>query len=199
MQSLAAENAAPKAKRRKLDHLSETTVVKDNEKNGQNELDIAEDVDRVDEAEEGPETATDGFLEGDEAEEAEDASDPFESHFANPNDNVLARRLKSVQLNQWSTQKLLLPKVGRALINIPQDEDTSKKSPSSISGPGQLNLKQKLADIAQKLRPSFNDLEIAIAPLIFNYQDVLYCQRSPANSENLRRLTCLHAVNHVFK
>ena len=197
MQSLAAENSAPKAKRRKLDHAPDPELAKEDENDDQDELKNAEDADRVEEAEEGPETATDGLLEDDADEE--DSLDPFESHFASPDDNVLARRLKALQLNQWSTQKTVIPKLGKVMINIPLDADVKPPTIASISGPAQLKLKQKLADAAKKLRPAFDHLEMSFAPLLFGYQDLLYCERTPVNSESLRRLTCLHAVNHVFK
>ncbi|MBW1279549.1 hypothetical protein, partial [Escherichia coli] len=71
------------------------------------------------EVEEGPETATDGPVEDDEPE---DSSDPFEAHFANPDDNLLAQRLKSVQRGQWSTQKIVLPNIGKSIFSIPQSE-----------------------------------------------------------------------------
>lgn len=191
MQSLAAESA-PQPKRRKLEHIEEAKEL------DQVEEDLEDDVDGAEEEEDGPETAIDGLLEDDD--EPEDSSDPFEAHFADPDDNILARRLKSVQSNQWSTRKTVLPSVGKAVIKLPEDDGyTTDTALPNISGPGELKLKQKLTVVISKQRPAFDELEKSIAPLIFNYQDVLYCERTPASGESLRRLTCLHAVNHVFK
>ena len=39
----------------------------------------------------------------------------------------------------------------------------------------------------------------SIASRIFNYQDLLFCDRTPPNASELRSLTCLHAINHIFK
>lgn len=187
MQSLASESA-PQAKRRKLEH---------KESNTEDDAD-EEAADNVEEEEEGPETATDGLLENDD--EPEDASDPFEAHFANPDDNVLSRRLKSIQENQWSTRKSLLSKIGKAVVTLPEDnEDKAAAGLPTVSGPGELKLKQKLAGVMVKQRPSFDALEKSIASFIFTYQDILYCERTPASAESLRRLACLHVVNHVFK
>lgn len=35
--------------------------------------------------------------------------------------------------------------------------------------------------------------------MIFGYQDVLFSERTPKNADDLRTLTSLHALNHVFK
>lgn len=192
MQSIAAE-VGPQAKRRKLQHDSES---KARETEGNREVAIEESDPQ--ELEEGPETATDGLIAEDE-EEVEDSSDPFEAHFADPDENVLAQRLKSIQKGQWHTQKTALPNVGKAIFSIPQSDGLDDVTPVLAPGPEALKLKQKLVGIITKQKPSFDDLEKSVAPLLFGYQDVLYCERNPANAESLRRLSCLHAVNHVFK
>lgn len=193
MQSFTVESA-PQAKRRKLNQAPNEVEFQEDE-----DFNDAADADEVEEAEEGPETATDGLLEvGDEKEDLEDASDPFEAHFADPDDNLLAQRLKSLQDNHWATQKLLIPKFGKVVISIAQKEEL-KISAVLVSGPADLKLKQKLAAILCKQCSSFDDLEKHIASPIFNYQDILYCERLPENAESLRRLVCLHAVNHIFK
>jgi U3 small nucleolar RNA-associated protein 25 len=196
MQSFAAD-VGPQAKRRKLDPAPDSKSAKIVEEEDSEAA--AEDADEVVELEEGPETATDGLLEEDE-DALQDASDPFEAHFADQDDNVLSRRLKSIEQTQWSTQKVLIPKFGKVVTSIPETEDTkSSIGLKLISGPGELKLKQKLAAVMSKQRPRFNDLEKYLAPAIFSYQDVLYSERRPTNSESLRRMACLHAVNHVFK
>jgi U3 small nucleolar RNA-associated protein 25 len=200
LQSFTAESG-PQTKRRKLDHIQERKVAKSKEielDQPEKEAADTEDTDHVEESEEGPETATDGLLQDDE--DLEDASDPFESHFADPDNNVLSERLKSLRRDQWKTEKVVLPKAGKAVISVPMsDELRALVTPLSVSGPDELKLKQKLIGVVMKQRPSFDDLEKIISPLIFNYQDVLYCDRRPANAESLRRLTCLHVVNHIFK
>lgn len=200
IQSFALESG-PRAKRRKLDHSQQEREGQQTEgtPHGKvSELDDAKDADDVEEAEEGPETATDGLLHDDE--DIGDASDPFESHFANPDNSLLSQRLKHVQQNQWDTEKATLQIGGKAVISVPKSSVSNGVSTtSSISSPEALVLKQKLSGAAMKQRPSFDKLEGSIAPFIFNYQDILFCDRRPGNAESLRRLTCLHAVNHVFK
>ncbi|PQE26340.1 hypothetical protein CJF30_00001082 [Rutstroemia sp. NJR-2017a BBW] len=190
MQSFASD-AAPQAKRRKL---NDGGAVK-REDNTPIEEEDTEDKDRVEEAEEGPETATDEIEEDDE----EDNSDPFEAHFANPDDNILSRRLQHLEKAQWTTNKTMLPKVGKVIANVP-DNDEARISRTTLSnGPEDLKLKQRLAGTIKKQRPAFETLEKHIAPMLFGYQDILFCERNTTNAEDLRRLTCLHAVNHIFK
>jgi len=197
MQSLASESA-PQSKRRKLDHPAEPSEAKEVPARDLNIVEQGEDADVVEEEEEGPEIATDGLLEDNDDEQ--DASDPFEVHFADPEDNLLAKRLKAVQSNSWTTTKTLLPRFGKVVMGLPQTDLVSGGATlASISGPRDLKLKQKLSGVISKQRPNFDPLEKNIAAHMFNYQDILYCERTPTNSDSLRRLACLHAVNHVFK
>lgn len=193
LQSLAAD--APPAKRRKMD--TGSAPVEDGSDEDEDMEELAH-VDEVEEEEEGPETAIDGTLDDDtDEEEEEDLSDPFEAHFANPDDNVLARRLKNLKKGVM-TQKKELVKIGRAVVAVPE-ADEQMDFPAPISTPAGLKLKQKLAGPISKQRSKFDDLESTTAGALFNYKDVLYCERHPSNSERLRRLACLHAVNHVYK
>lgn len=204
MQSLSSDTA-PQSKRRKLDHALDTVTRKrkifleqDDQGLAAEDPEDPEDADQVEESEEGLGTTPDSFLEEVE-DNVEDASDPFEAHFADPDDNALALRLKSIQQDQWISHKVHLPKVGKAVLSLPQTENTKHVTVEEVSGPGHLKLKQKLAIVMSKHNFSFDALEKQVAPIIFNYQDMLFCERMTINSESLRRLTCLHAVNHVFK
>ena len=46
---------------------------------------------------------------------------------------------------------------------------------------------------------SFNHTEAVLASHMFSYRDILFPSRSVANAESMRRLTCLHALNHILK
>jgi U3 small nucleolar RNA-associated protein 25 len=199
MQSLAADPSR-QPKRRKLDHRSKPLPAQNEALDDVEDSQTREDVDQVDELEDGPETSLDGFLENEEENDSEDASDPFEARFANPDENLFSRRLNFLRKTQWVSKPTSLAKNGIAVISLPEEEDFRLDSAlKTISGPGELKLKQKLASAICKQRPYFDSLEKHIAPYIFNYQDVLYCERNPKNSKSLQQLACLHAVNHVFK
>ncbi|PMD44212.1 U3 small nucleolar RNA-associated protein 25 [Hyaloscypha variabilis F] len=194
MQSFATDST-PQAKRRKLDLAPGSKSF--NIEEDTSEV-VAEDSDEVEEPEEGPETATEGLAE--DEDDLEDASDPFEAHFADPDDNILSRRLKSLATSQWAAQKLSIPKFGKVVMSVPGSEEPRASSGlRSMSGPADLKLKQKLAGVISKQLVEFDSLEKYIAPSIFDYQDILYCERRPTNSEILRRLVCLHVINHIFK
>jgi U3 small nucleolar RNA-associated protein 25 len=195
LQSLSV-NSKPPAKRRKLDAPQGTDVASRTYEDIT--IDTMNDMDQVEEAEEGPELSVHGLL-GEDEGDAEEASDPFEAHFADSNDNDLSRRLSAIQKDQWTTQKVVLSKLGKALFSVPEAVRSADISlPVAISGPGGLKLKQKLAGSVTRQTPIFDTLEKSLAPCIFHYHDVFFCERTPSNSESIRRLACLHAVNHVF-
>lgn len=192
LQSLSADSG-PSTKRRKLD-IPETN----NKMDGEDEpLNKEDSIDQVEEDEEGPETATDGILEDDEEE---DVSDPFEARFADPDENELSRRLEALQQKQWSTTKSGSGKLPRAAVGVPgQLEGNASQQLAPISSFASLKLKQKLASVMAKQRPTFDETEMAIVPSLFNYRDILFCERTPANANSFRRLVSLHAINHIFK
>ena len=47
--------------------------------------------------------------------------------------------------------------------------------------------------------PSLSGINGHLAACIFRYQDLLFCDRTPVNAQDLRTIICLHALNHVFK
>lgn len=132
-------------------------------------------------------------------DDEEDASDPFESHFANPDENELSKNLKTIAANGWDTRKTQLENLGTASVSYPQGCLSKSTTKRSLRSPRQLKLKKRFIEPAQKVIPEFTALEGAIAPIIFEYQDLLFGARSVSNAGNLRRLVCLHALNHIFK
>lgn len=190
----------PSRKRRRIeaDDSSKPDQVdgEDDEDQSGEELDSAE----VEDVEGGEEPIEDDVesLEDEEADEDEDASDPFELHFANPDDNDLQKRLKSVASNQWRNEKTRAGQYATIALSFPAvDDQAAARKPVKTSS--QLKLKQRLADAAQKQLPGFDELEQAIAPYLFNYQDVLCGARNLENAASLRRLASLHALNHIYK
>lgn len=62
-----------------------------------------------------------------------------------------------------------------------------------------MQLKQRLKSPAARLLPAFDQLTGSLAADICRYRDVLFPSRTPGCAEDLRRLACLHSLNHVFK
>lgn len=206
MESLAkdsASSAAPTAKRRKLGHSvskqeapSKAEVEKEADPGGEER-----DVDLVEEPEEEPsnEVELEDQDDDEDDEDIPDAEDPFETHFVNPDNAEYNVRLKGVVSNIHQTKQL--ERNGwRIFKSIPgHAPDQKSQPPATLSGSSDLKLKHRLIEISNKLCPTFNKLEQILYPITFGYQDLLFCGRSTSNSENLRRMTCLHAINHVFK
>jgi U3 small nucleolar RNA-associated protein 25 len=199
MRSLV-ESAPHQAKRRKLDHSSEDKESASREaapEPAQDDEDEERDVDLVDEPEEDPADAApeDLFDEDDDL----DSSDPFEVHFSEPKEDEVQPRLKAIQENKWRMERVAA-KSTRIFLNTPDTGAAEGPSlPAPISGISDLKLKKKLQESMEPKHPKFDPIEQTIAPALFNYQDLLYCNRTVSGSEGIRRMACLHALNHIFK
>lgn len=196
MQSFAKDKP-PQPKRRKLDQGlgSETAAL---EESG-SDLDEAEaqDADLVEEDEEDPAEEV-----ADEDEDSDDEvsndSDPFEAHFANPNMAQVEQRLKSIEANESSTSQVELNKWRVTRVLPGRDATQSARQLSTISDSTDLKLKQRVEEAASK-NSTFDTLEQVLYPLMFGYNDLLFCGRTPGNAENIRQMASLHAINHIFK
>lgn len=123
-------------------------------------------------------------------------NNPYDAHFANPDENELATRLKQVADHQWQSRKIMA-RGGRGVLQIPC-VDGAASTQRSVKSTRDVMLKARLIENAHKTIGAFNELEQAIAPSIFNYQDVLFGARTVQNARRLRDITCLHALNHVL-
>ncbi|KAF5265997.1 hypothetical protein FOXYS1_3173 [Fusarium oxysporum] len=195
LQSFNNESSAPNAKRRKLDHKKSTQSQTEEDSSGEEshaedqDEDTEKDIDRSeDEAEEQVEEKLD---DEDDSEDEENPTDPFDVHFAHPNDNTVSQRVKSVQKNDWATKRALLHNM-RATILYP-GSDTGSEIPKPIAGLEGLQLKQKLRETSSRKIGDFDALQRNLGPLIFNYNDVLFCDRTVQNSDSLRELASLVA------
>ncbi|EFQ28322.1 hypothetical protein CGRA01v4_11967 [Colletotrichum graminicola] len=193
------ESSEPSAKRRKLESgTSAAPAQAESESDEDEDEKKVEDLDRVEEAEDPMADLAEEEEQSDDEDEV-DASDPFDSHFTTPDEDLTAKRVRAIQKKDW-TFKRTMSKVSKAVVTYPQVEDSDAPAiPSPISSLDGLKLKQKLRETASKKLATLNPLQQAIAPTIFSYSDVLYDNRNTQNSEGLRQLVCLHAVNHVFK
>ena len=186
LQSLSTDSGEPLQKKRKV----EKTEVSLRAEIPENELD------RVEETEDVEELAVDG----EEADDLEDDHDPFLKHFAQQDETELSLKIQDVKNDRWTTRLLDMESVGGCLMKIPQVSSSALAHGLSIvSDIDDLPLKQKLQEPARKALPSLDRLTGRLASSIFDYRDVLFPQRTLRNAEMLRRLTCLHVLNHIFK
>ncbi|KAI4640244.1 rRNA-binding ribosome biosynthesis protein utp25 [Alternaria viburni] len=192
LQSFSSRNTGSeehRKKRRKLEHdepeqeveldddAESTTLEGDEAEDEQAEVDNDEDVD-------------------DDDQEEQELEQAYQKHFGNPDENELAARLKRIAANQWTSQKLdRASGKGVGILQVPSDEVKPNRKLRSVRD---VQLKARLVDNAQKKVGAFNDLEQAIAPSIFGYQDLLFGARTVQNASRLRDITCLHALNHIL-
>ncbi|KAK5701692.1 rRNA-binding ribosome biosynthesis protein utp25 [Elasticomyces elasticus] len=132
-------------------------------------------------------------------EDDDDALDPYEAHFANMDDNELSQRLKSVQANEWRTEKQPLQGIGNMTLSMPQNVNGSTLRQPASRSTLQLPLKKRLADSIAKKLPTLDNIQQTLAPYIFNYSDTLIANRTVSNAASLRSLACLHTLNHILK
>ncbi|KAK4463997.1 hypothetical protein QBC42DRAFT_172439 [Cladorrhinum samala] len=194
------ESNPHKAKRRKLDHSTDDQPNHEPESQSDDDNDVEEkeavDVDEVEEPEEDPTNIApeDLFDEDDDLDE----TDPFETHFSNPDEKVFSARIKAADQTKWKMQRQQFHST-RAYWSYPETgEDVALPGP--IPSVTELKLKKRLRE---SIEPKLSSFETAaeknVGPFLFNYRDVLYCNRSVAEADKLRQLTALHALNHVFK
>jgi U3 small nucleolar RNA-associated protein 25 len=192
-----ASSGEPRKKRRKMDHehipQEETEVASDS---GTPEASGAADGSVIGDEQEQVDTDDELAEDGDSAEQ--ESEEVFEKHFVSPDENKLAACLKRIAANQWSSQKLDRG-VGKAQgVGVLQTPSAEAKAPRKIKSVRDVQLKGRLAANAQKKIGNFDEVEQAIAPSIFGYQDLMFGARTVQNAARLRDITCLHALNHIL-
>lgn len=184
-------------KRRKLNQDQKPTSAdsgnaSDHDTGGEDkELDLVEEEDEGEDEDEQVE----GGLEEDS--EDEETTDPFDVHFAHPDELTSAAAVGQAKTGNWSTKRMIMNTL-RATVQSPGN-DTEFKTPTIISGVDELKLKSKLLEGTGNKLSKLDAPQKAFASLIFDYNDVLFSERTPKNSKQLRQITCLHVLNHIFK
>ena len=138
--------------------------------------------------------------EEDGADEGENVLDPFSVHFSQPEAGKLEQKIKAINGGLWSHEKRGKQLEWSHTLSISSvPESCTSSTYSKISSPADMMLKQKLRVSAQRAITAMDKLTSNVASAVFNYRDLLFPQQKSTNSEMLRKLTCLHALNHVFK
>ncbi|KAF2159794.1 hypothetical protein M409DRAFT_70831 [Zasmidium cellare ATCC 36951] len=183
-----ADPGERKAKRRKIE--AEVPVVVDEEQEVQDAL--GEEEEEEDQDEEAVENGT---------EELHSATDPFEIHFANPDDNELSQKLKAIQGNDWKVEKSPIETYASKSTSIPSCAKHDMSQKKRIKNLSDLALKERLARNLKATGATFlsSELEQSIAVHVFDYQDVLLGDRTISNAAALRSMASAHAVNHILK
>ncbi|KOS20174.1 U3 small nucleolar RNA-associated protein 25 [Escovopsis weberi] len=209
MQKFSSESSAPSAKRRKVMHqqasASEdevTTVEKEAQQEGEEEeegddkgSDNDEDADEADEAGDAEAAGPEEQPENDDSEDEIDDTDPFDSHFAAPNEQKSAKAIAKAKEGEWTTKRTMM-QPWRTTVMLPGAEGTL---PQPVSGLEGLKLKRKLRESSTHKVGALDAGQRSLAGALFDYRDVMLCDRTVDKSNKMRQTVCLHALNHVFK
>lgn len=88
----------------------------------------------------------------------------------------------------------------RSLLYTLSEENNS--IPSSISSSSSLsdfNIRPKLKDPWALENPTLSQIQKDLLTPMFNYQDILFPELTVKNHSDLRKLYCLHILNHIYK
>jgi len=183
--SSRAKDDTHKSKRRKIDRAATRDIIAE---------DVGSDIDVADEEAEGEGDADEAFQQSDDEDES--PVDPFEIHFASPSSETL-KGIGPTLEKEWQSIKLSIPGIGRGAQTIPKGSQPlhGKKFDTVKS----LHLKKRLASPFQEKNGELSEFQKAFSQYVFSYQDLLFAGRTVRNSDELRRMYCLHALNHIFK
>ncbi|KAI1614095.1 hypothetical protein EDD36DRAFT_381809 [Exophiala viscosa] len=132
----------------------------------------------------------------DSEDEGELLKDPFEKHYSAVAEEDLKNAAKQVDEKEWQTQTATLDNDAR---KTTMSLTGSSALTTSVKSVKELSLKRRLTETGTRLAASLTVEEKSLAGAVFNYSDIIYGNRSIRNSSRLRDLSCLHALNHVFK
>jgi len=128
-----------------------------------------------------------------------DVTDPFESHFANPDSNLLLSRLKAIKDQRWISQSASTSQSLKQQYSQPSSGTAPANPVPLIQSLEKVKLKQRLVANGQKVWSELGSTEREVASSVFTYRDVLFGSRTLDNVIYLRDLVVLQSLNHVFK
>lgn len=183
-----AETGERRSKRRKVEEVEESVAAD-------------EEQEMVDALAENGEEEQDGQEAQNDVEDQDDASDPFEVHFANPDENELSQQLQAIQASDWKVEKGMIGKDTSISTSTPTCAKHGGLRKTAIKNATDLPLKERLARNVTKISTPLLSSEIQqrVAAHLFEYQDIVLGSRTPRNAASLRSMASLHAVNHILK
>lgn len=122
--------------------------------------------------------------------------DPFEKHYSAATENEIKEAAGQVDLKAWQTTSSALDSGLRVTSYFRPGAPTKSLI---IKSPKDMFLKQRILESGTKVLSTLSTDEKDLAAAIFGYNDVLNGCRDVQNASRLRDLSCLHALNHVFK
>lgn len=196
----------PAAKRRKIEAASRsnksTTESKTPTGNSNIEVeDIATESQGQDNEEE-QDLEEDGKLEDELGEDVDSEdeehilNDPFEQHYTIVTEQATKDAASQVDGKDWQIQSSTSESEIRSTRFLRKGTTSKTRVVKSAKD---LFLKQRLKEQGTKLTSTLSTDQKVVAADLFNYNDVIYGYRNLENATQLRDMSCLHALNHVFK
>ncbi|KAL9128001.1 MAG: hypothetical protein Q9217_003227 [Psora testacea] len=151
---------------------------------------------------EGEVVEDEGPLSGDVGKnETEDQSDPFAKHLTDvEGEGELSKKIADIKGKRWQIWKG--PKQAKWTYSYrhPASMDVAAEEWAQTStGVVSLGLKERLKAPATKALPLLDPLTGHVASSISKYLDVFFPLRTLENADTLRKLACLHTLNHIVK
>ncbi|MCJ1379079.1 rRNA-binding ribosome biosynthesis protein utp25 [Xylographa soralifera] len=132
--------------------------------------------------------------------EIDDSHDYFYKHFTAIDEKALMTCAKDAAESRWTPQRPAIQSGWKlSSASYKSLSIASELTTRTMFITKDFQLKHKLQTKAKQGMPSENGLNGILASRIFTYQDLLFCDRLPTVASDLRTLTCLHALNHIFK
>ncbi|KIV77739.1 hypothetical protein PV11_09520 [Exophiala sideris] len=148
------------------------------------------------EVEEEEEHADPAPADADSDDEETMLKDPFEKHYSTVEEEDLKNVARQVDEKDWQTQTATLDdNIRRTSMSLKGRSDQNRPLKSVTD----LSLKRRLVEAGTRLASSLTAEAKSLAGSVFNYSDIIYGNRNLKNSSQLRDLSCLHALNHIFK
>ncbi|KAL1964303.1 hypothetical protein VTN77DRAFT_7123 [Rasamsonia byssochlamydoides] len=192
-------SSGPARKKRKLRHKEDEAKDEGKVETVSEEVQEPQEIDVLEAQEASEDEGGEDAGAGEADDEDEDVTDPFETHFANPDEAQLSQRVQTVSQGKWRPTKKELPDGMRLVHTVPDVDGKDESVPPPVRSTANLKLKRKLVSPAADLIPSFTGLSQHIASLLFNYHDIFLGTRTTSNAAQLRDMLCLHVLNHVLK
>lgn len=126
------------------------------------------------------------------------AADPYHHHLVSDSSEV-ASRLDAAKNNSWIAITSKTWDDSNLYISVPGTVDAEITFGKGCTLPQHLWLKRRLLGDNDDTAEGFDATQKALAPYLLTYHDILFSKRNVSNAGSLRRICCLHALNHVFK
>ncbi|GFO30182.1 digestive organ expansion factor-like protein, partial [Plakobranchus ocellatus] len=132
-------------------------------------------------------------------------SDPFTKHFEHERD--MTDLFENSKL-KWSKQQMKIPRLGESILMYKYGDELAE--PEICTDLDKQHVKKKICSHAAKTNSELAKVTLkqgdVLTPfqqrlfrIVNAYQDLLYPKQTHTNSEEIRLVYCMHALNHVLK